>query len=252
MKTSFSLLGSRGFVGSTLLGQTEIKQAFHRENLQEINLSSHDHFVFCAAPAEKWKANLDPERDLANLQSLVETVKATRVRKLILISTVDVFNDPVQVDELSIADASRPNFYGANRLYLENELRSLFPNNLVVRLPGLVGTGLKKNAIYDLKMGTNITMLNPRSIFQFYPMKNLFNDIEVALKAGCETIHLTAEPVSLGTIAQEVFGTSLQPIEQEPATYDFRTINSRLWGRQDPYQYSALESLEAIREYASR
>jgi hypothetical protein len=40
--------------------------------------------------------------------------------------------------------------YGRNRLFLENEVRSLYPSSLIVRLPALFGLGIKKNFIYDI------------------------------------------------------------------------------------------------------
>ena len=38
------------------------------------------------------------------------------------------------------------NGYGRNRLYLENYIRNNYHDYLIVRLPGLFGKGLKKNA----------------------------------------------------------------------------------------------------------
>jgi dTDP-4-dehydrorhamnose reductase len=250
MKISFTLLGSRGFIGSSLLSQMKIDRAFNRDNLQDLDSLVHDHLIFCSAPAEKWKANLHPEEDLRNLEGLVDLLRGISIKKLVLISTVDVFNQPVLVNELSVPDASSPNFYGMHRLYLEDKLRSIFPDHLVVRLPGLVGKGLRKNALFDLKMANNVHQLNPDSIFQFYPMKNLSKDISIALKAELDTIHLSAEPIKLGTISQQVFQHALQPTEKEPVIYDFRTVKAELWESDMPYQYSALDSLKAIREFA--
>ena len=52
------------------------------------------------ARAEKWKANADPERDLDNIERLAAAVtRASNAPNVVLISTVDVFLDPVGVDE---------------------------------------------------------------------------------------------------------------------------------------------------------
>ena len=74
------------------------------------------------------------------------------MKKLVLISTIDVFKNPVGVDEntsvpLSAGDGYHP--YGLNRYYLEAWVRKNYPDALIIRLPGLYGLNIKKNFIYD-------------------------------------------------------------------------------------------------------
>jgi len=68
---------------------------------------------------------------------------------LVLISTVDVYKKPVDVDEDSIMDTENLHAYGANRLWLEEQVVEEFPEAYIVRLPGLFGKNLKKNFLYD-------------------------------------------------------------------------------------------------------
>jgi hypothetical protein len=134
---------------------------------------------------------------------------------------------------------------------LEKFVESHFPNHLIVRLPGLVGPGLRKNVIFDFLNNNNLHTIESRGIFQFYPMVNLWYDIQVALIAGLRLLHLTAAPVSVADVSRQGFG---RPFDQEmtgaPATYDMRTRHSKLFGAEGAYQYSVRETIQAIRAYA--
>ena len=70
-------------------------------------------------------------------------------KKLVLISTIDVFRTPIGVDETSPIETEGLHPYGANRYLLEQWVRNNYPDALIVRLPALFGKNLKKNFIYD-------------------------------------------------------------------------------------------------------
>jgi len=126
-----------------------------------------------------------------------------------------------------------------------------FESHLIIRLPGLVGPGLRKNVIYDLQHGNDLHKVDHRSIFQFYPMVNLWSDIQTALSLEFSLLHLTAAPCSVAEISMHGFGRSFENmLEADPAHYDFRTLYASGFGGQGPYQYSKRESLLAVRAYA--
>src|SRR5205085_8513752 len=106
--------------------------------------------------------------------------------------------------------------YGMNRRRLELAAQELFDSHLVVRLPGLVGPGLRKNALFDLHNGNNVAALDSRSTYQFYPMVNLWSDLRRAISQKLRLVHLTAEPLSMAEVALEGFGREL--VEQRSAT----------------------------------
>jgi hypothetical protein len=94
-------------------------------------------------------------------------------------------------------------------------------------------------------------MIDSRGVFQFYPMVNLWYDIQIALKAGLKLVHLTAEPISVADISAQGFGRPFeQPQANNPATYDLRTRHADLFGAPAGYQYSRRETVQAIRSYA--
>jgi hypothetical protein len=69
--------------------------------------------------------------------------------KLVLISTIDVFQNPKNVDETTAVDTEHLHAYGYNRYQLELWTREHYPDALIIRLPGLFGKNIKKNFIYD-------------------------------------------------------------------------------------------------------
>jgi nucleoside-diphosphate-sugar epimerase len=244
-----TLLGHTGFVGETLLEQARFDGQFSRGNIAE-SKDTHSELLICsAAPAQKWWANANATEDLANIQSLVSTLESMQAVKAVLISTVDVFDNPLEIDEDSTQVTSVQNAYGKNRRYLENEFTRIFKEALVVRLPGLVGPRLRKNALFDLKNDNQVSMLNGASVFQFYPMEKLWEDLTLAIDNKLELLHLTSEPTSLGYIAKSIFGIELENLP-DPVIYNLQTKYATLWGKQSRFQYTADQCLAAIKDYS--
>lgn len=245
------LIGYTGFVGSTLMRQTNFDKVYRSTTVNEIDGQEFDCLVCSAAPAQKWIANKHPAADRANIGALVDRLAKVKCRKLVLISTVDVFKNPVAVDEDSSADDPTNGPYGLHRRGLEMFVEQNFSDHLVVRLPGLVGSGLKKNIVYDIKHKNNTSAIDSRGVFQFYPMINLWFDIEIALRNKLPLVHLTAEPVRVQDLSEQGFGQPFVNITQNtPAAYDMRTKYAALFGGGGRYQYSRRETFQAVRSYA--
>jgi len=247
-----ALIGSTGFVGGNLRRQRSFGSLFHSANIDEIR-GRRFHKVICAAPgAEKWKANLDPESDRAGVESLWEPLQSVEADEFILISTIDVYPDPVEVDEDTEIDIERCTPYGRHRLELERRVADRF-RSLVVRLPGLFGPGLKKNALYDLLHDHRLTAIDSRARYQFYDVTRLADDLETARRAGLSLVNLATEPVAIEQVARDIFGVQLAPrAEMSPARYDFRTRYAELLGGSGWYLRSKAEILELIRAWVHR
>jgi dTDP-4-dehydrorhamnose reductase len=172
-------------------------------------------------------------------------------KTFVLISTVDVFMNPLGVNEGTPIEESGLHAYGLHRRLLEKFVESHFANYLIIRLPGLVGPGLRKNVIFDFRNDNNLKTIDSRGIFQFYPMVNLWYDIQTALDASLKLVHLTAEPISVADISAQGFG---KPFKQEQgnstASYDLRTQHAVVFGASGHYQYSRSETIQAVRAYA--
>ena len=246
-----ALIGFSGFVGSTLLKQAPFESLYRSTNIRDIERQSFDTVVCAGVPAQKWIANREPEADLQNIGGLIAHLKSVQCKIFILISTVDVFRDSTGADEETSVDESGLHAYGLNRRLLEKFVESNFPNHLIVRLPGLVGPGLRKNVIFDFLNDNNLHAIESRGVFQFYPMVSLWYDIQTALNTGLKLVHLTAEPVSVADVSRKGFGKNFeQVLLNTPAAYDIRTRHAQVFGAIGHYQYSARETIQAIRAYA--
>lgn len=248
---SDALIGFSGFVGSTLLKQAHFSALYRSTNIHEIENREFDVVVCAGAPAQKWIANREPVDDRNKIEFLINHIRTIKCKKFILISTVDVFKDPIGVDESTPVDESGLHAYGLHRRLLEKFVDQHFPSYLIVRLPGLVGPGLRKNVIFDFLNNNNLHAVESRGVFQFYPMVNLWYDIQRALEAGLSLVHLTGEPISVADVSLLGFGRPFkQSLANPPARYDMQTQHAQIFGSTGQYQYSARETIQAIRAFA--
>ena len=247
-----ALIGSTGFVGQTLLRERSFDALYHSTDIHEIDGKNFDLLICAGVKAVKWYANQHAQEDLDGIDTVIKHLKTVQARHFVLISTVDVFAQPIDVYEDTKPSTEGLCPYGLNRLHLEHFVQQHFPDALIVRLPGLVGPGLKKNVIFDLLNHNCLDAVNAIDCFQFYPMRELNTDLNRLLAHNISgVVHLTAEPVTVQEVAKAGFDLDFQQILERPAVrYDLRSnLASTLWGQPD-YQYSKKQSLDAIRAYA--
>lgn len=152
------LVGYTGFVGSNIYARARnrIEGVFNSQNIEKAYGLEPEVLIYAGLRAEKYLANSAPEKDLEQIIQAEENIKKINPKKLVLISTVDVYVNPVDVDEddppLSAWDgkaAGSIHPYGLNRYYFEAWARKHYPDALIIRLPALYGLNIKKNFIYD-------------------------------------------------------------------------------------------------------
>ena len=143
------LVGYTGFVGSNLNEQYKFTKVFNSKNIEEAYNQNPDLLVYCGVPAQKFIANNNPNEDFKIIENAIENIKKISPKKIILISTIDIYDKPIDVNEDFFIVESKE-AYGKNRKFLEDWIQNNFKNYLIVRLPGLYGKNLKKNFIYDL------------------------------------------------------------------------------------------------------
>lgn len=244
-----ALIGHTGFVGGQLARDHPFEDFYNSKNVEKIAGRSFDLIVCSGAPAEKWKANCDPDADLANLDTLWNALRQAKAEKMILISTIDVFAVPIQGNEDDVVDPSRSTAYGRHRFELERRVADHF-DTLIVRLPGLFGPGLKKNAIFDLLHDHEIHKIDHRAFYQFYDITRLWADLKIAQAHQLRLLHLATEPISMFEVARAGFGVELvrEPLDQPPR-YDFRTKHAQLFGGHSGYLMSQHQVLQALRDF---
>lgn len=246
-----ALLGYTGFVGSTLLRQQTFDQLYRASNIGDICGRSFERILCAAAPGQKWRANQNPGADWQAIETLINHLRTVTCRQFVLISTVDVFREPQGVDENSPVQEHGLHAYGLHRYRLEQFVEAHFPEALIVRLPGLVGPGLRKNVIFDLFNGNNLDAIDSRALFQFYPMVNLAYDIQTALDARLQRLHLTAQSISVAEVARLGFGRAFSNRLSAPvAHYDLQSRHAQVFGGRGRYPYSLRDTVQAIRAYA--
>lgn len=144
-----ALIGYTGFVGGNLASDQYTHQ-YNSKTIKNIVGQEFDQIVCAGVRAEKFLANRYPEQDLEAIQSLIEILKQVKCKKFVLISTIDVYKLPQNVDENTSIELDGLHTYGKNRYYMEEFVRNFFEDYLIIRLPALYGKGLKKNFIYDM------------------------------------------------------------------------------------------------------
>lgn len=247
------LIGYTGFVGQNLLQQTNFDSLYNSKNIMEIKGDRFDLLICAGVSAIKWKANQEPEEDLRNINYLIENLKEVESKRFILISTVDVYKDPVSINEDTLINPDQADPYGKHRFYLEEFVREKFHNSVIVRLPGLFGSGLKKNFIYDLLNNNALHLTHYESIFQYYNLKYLWKDLQIALENNLKIVNFATEPIMAKEVASDCFGVNFtNKTEKAPVRYDMRTKYSNLFGRQDSYLYSKDTVLDQIREFVAK
>ena len=144
-----ALVGYTGFVGSNLYASGEFDAGFNSKNIRDAYGLEPELLIYAGLRAEKYLANQFPDKDMLLIEEAERNLAEIRPRRLVLISTVDVYQKPVGVDEETVIRTEGLQAYGTDRLLLEKWVRSRFPDALIIRLPGLFGKNLKKNFIYD-------------------------------------------------------------------------------------------------------
>lgn len=248
-----ALIGHTGFVGGNLLSQGKYDDLYNSSNIGDIAGKSYDLVVSAGVKAAKWIANKEPEADRAGIATLERALEKVRAERFVLISTVDVYPRPIEVDESTPLSTTEGQPYGRHRLELEAFVRARFPNAVIIRLPGLFGNGLKKNAIYDFLHDNRTDLIHQDGVFQFYDLDRIEADVQRCLAAGLQLVNFATEPVSVRDIARRAFGREFVNQMPPPAPrYDFRTKHASAFGRTGPYLATTDEVLTAIERFVAR
>ena len=88
------LVGHTGFVGSNLKEQVHFDGLYNSQNISEAFSTNPDWLVYSGVRAEKFLANSAPETDFEIIEQAIDNIRKINPKKLILISTVDVYPNP--------------------------------------------------------------------------------------------------------------------------------------------------------------
>lgn len=242
-----ALVGFTGFVGGNLAQMTEFNGLYNSQNIGEIRGKSYSHVVISAVQAKKWWANQHPHEDWSAIERLLMDLSYCKAEKVTLISTIDVLGLAAGLSEIDSPDIEKLTSYGLHRLKLEGAVRSQFQTVLVVRLPGLFGSGLKKNVIFDLLHHNALDQINPRSSYQYYDLKSLWSDIQISWTHALELVHLFPEPVQTTELLEAFFpGSEVGANAAPEAHYDHRTVHGPIFGGDERYIANKARVMEQL------
>lgn len=251
MSDSYDIgLVGRGAVGSALMLQRDFDAVIHSKNASEFAGSSFDTLYCAAGSAKKWLANKNPEDDKQHIDSLIKTLRSLTFQRLVLISTVDVFDELTDVNENVVPYQSPKNAYGRNRFVLEENMRKycfdIGANINIIRLGGLVGPTITKNILFDLAHDVSITV-NPQSTFQYYDLTVLEDDIRFVIDLDIKIKHLAGVPMNVQDIVslggKDWYKLTSFSHDVPLSYYDVKSNIDKL------YAHDAAETISLIRKY---
>ena len=95
-----------------------------------------------------------------------------------------------------------------------------------------------------------LNFTDSRSRYQFYYLRNLWADINTALKAGIKLWHPATEPVSAEELYKYLTGEEfVNELDGIPADYDYRTIHDAAFGGSSGYISDKAKVLKDIKRF---
>lgn len=168
------LIGGNGFVGSGFVRHLLAQ----RMPVTVIDRSNYDHFVGTKCDilinangnSRKFLATDDSKGEfVASVVSVRNSLVDFKFSKYVFLSTSDVYPDCSSPDcsrEDAAFDVAEQTPYGFHKFMAELCVQHCAKDWLVIRQGGFVGTGMKKNAIFDVLYGGRL-WVHPDSHFQF-------------------------------------------------------------------------------------
>lgn len=242
------LIGDTGLVGKNLLQQKQFDYTYNSSNIKnlEVHARHGDELYLSCLPAAKWMVSQNLKQDLLNIQDIVNHIRKLGYSKIVLISTIDVYNDsPAGVNEDYSPNIAKLS-YGANRYLFELMIREMVRYDVlqIFRLPALYGPYLKKNVVYDLLNKNNPDQINANSAYQWYNLNDLSEHIDVCNRRhpGETIFNLFPEPIETQEIINLFPGVN--PQHRGRMEYNYKTKFTRTG-----YLYDRQTSLTSLQNY---
>ena len=220
------LVGYTGFVGSNLCLSHAFDHLINSKNIDQAFGVNPDLLIYSGVPAEMFLANKDPEKDKAIIDNAKRNIELINPQKIVLISTVAVYDKTLGVDENYVPDTENLLPYGVHRLDLENWVEQNYEHHLIVRLPAIYGENQKKNFIYDY-INFIPGMLNAAKYTELSQVSSIIRDAYYQLDNGffkCKDLDADARKAL--TKAFEEAGFSALNFTDSRSVYQFFWLNN--------------------------
>ena len=113
-----TLVGYTGFVGSNICENMHIDKKYNSKNVIEAYGTNPDLLIYAGVRAEKFLANQDEKLDFEVVKEAFNNIKKINPKKLVLISTIDVYKNPNIVNEAVLRAIS--NYFNTNEITILN------------------------------------------------------------------------------------------------------------------------------------
>jgi len=168
------VLGGTGFIGSAVAAEAERRgwatTALSSQTAASAVGQSCDLLINANGNSRKYLARQDPALDFdRSVRTVARSLHEIRAARYVYLSSSEVYRDPSR--PAASAEDAPPEWealspYGFHKRLAETLVRRYAPRWTILRLAGMLGPGLRKNAVYDLLAGAP-WRLSPDSEFQF-------------------------------------------------------------------------------------
>lgn len=223
---------------------------YNSKNIQEIEWKEYDIVINSWISWTKWLANKEPEKDLSSIEKLLNHIKNVKIKKLIQISSIDVYwNNPSWKDEdFDIHSTLDDNFpYWIHRVKVEDFVIENFDDYHIIRLPWLFWDWLKKNSLYDLIHDHELHNLVWNIYIQHYFLWNILKDIQFVVDNDIKIKNITSENISNFELNELFFKKEIWKNREKDFIYDIKTKYKESW-----YDYDLFDIHSEINEFIKR
>jgi nucleoside-diphosphate-sugar epimerase len=189
------VLGGEGFVGSAMCRYCQGRQidflSLTKSNYRNFTKESCDVLINANGNSKKYLAEEQPFKDFElSILSLRDSLLEHRERAglYVYVSSIDVYNDlgnPRNNAETANIIPEGLSFYGFHKYLAEQMIKKYMKKWLIIRMGGLVGQGLKKNAIYDIVTNRPLRV-HPDSVYQYLDVDDAVHIVFEVIKKGLE------------------------------------------------------------------
>lgn len=168
------ILGGNGFVGSAFVRHCKKNKIDYvnvsRNNYNEYKNTKCDVFINADGNSKKYLADKEPLIDFdMNPRTVLQTIQDFSFEKYVLISSVDVYNDPSnpkKTYEDTVIIPEELSNYGLSKYISELIVKKYCDNWLILRLGGMVGENMVKNPVFDI-LNDKPLFIHPESKLQY-------------------------------------------------------------------------------------
>jgi hypothetical protein len=222
-----ALVGYTGFVGSNIAGKHSFGALYNSRNIESAFGSRPDLLVYSGVPAEMFLANNNPAADLALIDNAAENIRRIAPKRLVLISTIAVLDNPLGANEDYVINTDMLTSYGLHRYKLEQLASIIVPNSHILRLPALFGKNIKKNFIYDL-INFFPALLNRAKYEQFAAIETIIADCYKLQDNGFYKLAVAEELKTELRLAFERLNFSALSFTDSRSVFQFYNL-TRIW-----------------------